>query len=90
MSLTLTVFPDKDVFFFFGLSVLLFLMMRLPRTQRIVAVVVGFAEDRMMDIITGRVPPLARAELYLSKGSWELARPVPSLLETLGLGRHRC
>ena len=28
----------------------------------IVAVVVGFTEDRMMDIITGRAPPPARAE----------------------------
>ena len=34
----------------------------------------------MMDIITGRAPPLARAESYLSKGSRELARPGPSLL----------
>ena len=27
----------------------------------VVAVVVGFTEDRMMDIITGRAPPPARA-----------------------------
>ena len=46
----------------------------------IVAVVVGFAEDRMMDIITGRAPPPARAESYRSKGSRELARPGPSLV----------
>ena len=50
----------------------------------------GFLEDRMMDIITGRAPPLARAESHLSKGSRELARPGPSLLEALGLRRHRC
>ena len=50
----------------------------------------GFLEDRMMDIITGRAPPLARAESHRSKGSRELARPGPSLLETRGLRRHRC
>ena len=44
----------------------------------------------MMDIITGRAPPPARAESHLSKGSQELARPGPSLLEALGLRRHRC
>ena len=49
------------------------------------AVVVGFAEDRMMDIITGRAPPPARAESYRSEGSRELARPGPSRLETLRL-----
>ena len=38
-----------------------------------------------MDMITGRTPPPARAESYRSKGSRELARPGPSLLETLGL-----
>ena len=43
----------------------------------------GFLEDRMMDIITGRAPPLARAESHLSKGSRELARPGPSLLKAL-------
>ena len=47
----------------------------------------GFAEDRMMDIITGRAPPPARAESHRSKGSRELARPGPSLLEALGLRR---
>ena len=40
----------------------------------------------MMDIITGRAPPLARAESHLSKGSRELARPGPSLLETRLIG----
>ena len=59
-------------------------------SEVIVAVVVGFSEDRMMDIITGRAPPPGRAESYLSEGSRELARPGPSLLKTLGLGRHRC
>ena len=39
----------------------------------------GFSEDRMVDIITGRAPPPARAESCLSKGSRELARPGPSL-----------
>ena len=34
----------------------------------------------MMDIITGRAPPPARAESYRSKGSRELARPGPSLV----------
>ena len=38
-----------------------------------------------MDIIPGRAPPPARAESYRSKGSRELARPGPSLLEALGL-----
>ena len=33
-------------------------------SEVIVAVVVGFSEDRMMDIITGRAPPPARAEAY--------------------------
>ena len=47
----------------------------------------GFLEDRMMDMITGRAPPLARAESHLSKGSRELARPGPSLLEALRLLR---
>ena len=47
------------------------------------AVVVGFAEYRIMDIITGRAPPPARAESHLSKGSRELARPGPSLFEPL-------
>ena len=41
----------------------------------------------MMDIITGRAPPPARAESHLSKGSRELARPGPSLLEALRLRR---
>jgi len=59
-------------------------------SEVIVAVVVGFSEDRMMDVITGRAPLLARAKSQRSKGSRELARPEPSLLETLGLGRHRC
>ena len=45
----------------------------------------GFLEDRMMDIITGRAPSPAQAESNLSKGSQELARPGPSLLEALGL-----
>ena len=43
----------------------------------------------MIDIITGRAPPPAQAESHRSKGSRELARPGPSLLEALGLRRHR-
>ena len=40
----------------------------------------------MMDVITGRAPPQARAGSHRSKGSRELARPGPSLLETLRSG----
>ena len=36
------------------------------RLYLVVAVVVGFSEDRMMDIITSRAPPSARAESHLS------------------------
>ena len=39
----------------------------------------------MMDMITCRASPPARAESHRSKGSRELARPGPSLLEALGL-----
>ena len=69
----------NNIFFFF------FRLQTIAHLEVIVAVVVGFAEDRMMDIITGRAPPPARAESYRSKGSRELARPGPFLLETLGL-----
>ena len=48
-------------------------------SEVVVAVIVGFAEDRMMDILTGRAPPPARAESHRPKGSRELARPGPSL-----------
>ena len=80
------------------LTFLLFIFIfgwRLYRTQRIVAVVVGFAEDRMMDIITGRAPPPARAESYHSKGSRELARPgsslvVPTRPRLSGRDERRC
>ena len=37
-------------------------------SEVVVAVVVGFAEDRMMDIITGRAPPPARAESHGAAG----------------------
>ena len=55
----------------------------------------GFLEDWMMDVITGRAPPTAQAESHdiiapIAKSSRELARPGPSLLETLGRRRHRC
>ena len=41
----------------------------------------------MMDTITGRAPPPARAESYRSKGSRELARPGPSLVLVVDLPR---
>ena len=61
-------------------------LMRLYRALRVVvAVVVGFAEDRMMDIITGRAPPPARAESHLSKGSRELALLRGLQIDVLGM-----
>ena len=48
-----------------------FFWMRLYRALR--GCSCRFLEDRMMDIITGRALPLARAESHLSQGSQELA-----------------
>ena len=74
-----------------SLFIVLFFLMRLYRALRGCRCGSrGFLEDCMMDIPTGRAPPPARAESHLSKGSRELARPWPSLLENLGLRRHRC
>ena len=43
----------------------------------------------MMDIITGRAPPPARAESHLSKGSRELARHVETNRRRLDFGTRR-
>ena len=47
----------------------------------------GFLEDRMMDIITGRVPPPARAESHRSKGSREHGDSRRELIRLYGLER---